>query len=168
MKKLKKQNTTKVALFAGATALMALTQNTHAQTSVDALLNKLEQKGVLTVDEARELKAENATNSVNDFNTALSAKFPTPDWVKGYKLSGDFRGRAEDFTGDNPNFVDRSRFRYRLRAGLAVSLKDNLEVGFRLTSDDTVTGFGTSTGNPNSGNSTFQDDFTKKFLFVDT
>src|SRR5882724_7706186 len=47
--KMKKQNTTKVALFAGATALMALTQNTRAQTSVDALLNKLEQKGVLTV-----------------------------------------------------------------------------------------------------------------------
>ncbi len=37
MKKPKKQNHTKVALFAGAAAIMALTPNSHAQTSVDAL-----------------------------------------------------------------------------------------------------------------------------------
>ena len=168
MKKFKKQNHTKVALFAGATALMALTQNTHAQTSVDALINKLEQKGTLTVDEAKELKSENATNSIADLDAAMNSTFPMPDWVTSYKLSGDFRGRAEEFTSDNSSFADRLRFRYRLRAGLAITLKDNLEVGFRVTSGDTVGGFGTSTGNPLSNNSTFQDDFTKKFLFIDT
>jgi hypothetical protein len=164
---MKKLNHTKVALFAGATALMSLTPNIHAQSSVDALLNKLEQKGILTVDEAKELKAENETNSIADFNAAMNSRFPMPDWVTGYKLSGDFRGRAEEFTSDNPSFADRMRFRYRIRAGLAVELKDNLEVGFRVTSGDTVGGFGTSTGNPLSNNSTFQDDFTKKFLFID-
>jgi hypothetical protein len=91
-----------------------------------------------------------------------------PDWVTSYKLSGDFRARGEDFTSDNSSFADRTRFRYRLRAGLAITLKDDLEVGFRVTSGDTVGGFGTSTGNPLSNNSTFQDDFTKKFLFIDT
>ena len=79
MKKIKRQNHTKAAIFAGAAALMALTPQTHAQSSVDALLNKLEQKGILSVDEAKELKAENATNSVGDFNKALGAKFPMPD-----------------------------------------------------------------------------------------
>ena len=43
---------------------------------MDALLNKLEQKGVLTVDEAKELKAENATNSVADLDAAMNSKFP--------------------------------------------------------------------------------------------
>jgi hypothetical protein len=62
MKKITKQNsTTKIALFAGAAALMALTPQTRADSSTDALLNKLEQKGILTVDEAKELKSENAT-----------------------------------------------------------------------------------------------------------
>jgi hypothetical protein len=76
MKKLKKQNHTKVALFAGAAALMALTPNTHAQSSVDALLNKLEQKGILTVDEAKELKAENQQDSAADFNKAHELQVP--------------------------------------------------------------------------------------------
>jgi hypothetical protein len=169
MKKFKKQNHTKVALFAGATALMALTQNSHAQSSVDALLNKLEQKGVLTVDEAKELKAENATNSVYDFNTEMSSKFPMPDWVTGYKLSGDFRGRVDDQTGSNPAFVDRTRFRYRLRAGLTVSMKDNLEVGFRIGSSDPASNTynGSGGGSPLSNNSTIQDDFSKKPLYID-
>jgi hypothetical protein len=51
MKKFKKQPHSKVALFAGATALMSVATNIQAQTSVDALLNKLEQKGILSVDE---------------------------------------------------------------------------------------------------------------------
>ncbi len=62
MKKLKNhKTTTKVAIFAGATALMALTPEHSRANSVDNLLNKLEQKGILTPDEAKELKAENAT-----------------------------------------------------------------------------------------------------------
>jgi hypothetical protein len=166
MKKFKNKKMT-VAVFAGATALMALVPQTHAQSSVDALLNKLEQKGVLTTDEARELKAENDTNSVADFKTAMDSRFPVPDWVTGYKVSGDFRGRFDDLTGDNTSIADRMRFRYRLRAGLAITLKDNLEIGFRIGSGDPSpgTGFG---GNPLSNNSTFQDDATKKFLYLDT
>src|SRR5208282_534827 len=105
MKKLKKQNTTtKVAIFASAAALMALTPQTHAQSTVNDLLNKLEQKGILTVDEAKELKAENATNSVEDFNKAFNSKFAMPDWIKDYKLSGDFRGRFDDVSTEIPAF----------------------------------------------------------------
>jgi hypothetical protein len=168
MKKFKKQNTTKVALFAGATALMALTQNTHAQSSEDALLNKLEQKGILTVDEAKELKAENATNSVNDFNTALSSKFPMPNWVTSYKLNGDFRGRFDDQTSGNPGVVERDRFRYRLRVGLTVDMTDNLEVGFRLGTGDAPSAGNTTGGSPLSNNSTLQGNASKKYIYVDT
>jgi hypothetical protein len=176
MKKIKNQTTTtKVAIFAGAAALMALTPQTHAQSSVDALLNKLEQKGILSVDEAKELKAENATNSVNDFNSAMAAKFPTPDWVTSYKLSGDFRGRFDDVstttpfpyasgkTPDNNNM----RLRYRLRVGLTVNMKDDLQVGFRLGTDDAGKGADASTGNPLSNNSTLQGNGSKKPVWID-
>ena len=49
----KQHTTTKLALFAGATALASLASPASAQTSVDTLLNKLEQKGILTVEEAK-------------------------------------------------------------------------------------------------------------------
>jgi hypothetical protein len=165
MKKLKKQNHTKVALYAGAAALMALTPNSHAQTSVDALLNKLEQKGILTVDEARELKTENQRSSTNDFNAAFGSKISMPEWVTGYKLYGDFRGRFDDLSTDsagNPatklSAQDRDRLRYRLRVGMFVNMMDDLQVGFRLGSGD---------GGALSNNQTLQDNGTKKAVWVD-
>ena len=173
MKKLKKQNHTKVALFAGAAALMALTPNTHAQSSVDALLNKLEQKGILTVDEAKELKTENQQDSAADLNKAMNSRFPMPDWVTSYKLYGDFRGRFDELTTDSPGAAalsaqDRMRLRYRLRVGMLVNMKDDLQVGFRLGSGD-ATGVGSqsSAGSPLSNNSTLQDNGTKKMIYID-
>lgn len=168
MKKFKGQNySTKAAIFAGAAALMALTPQSHAQTSVDALLNKLEQKGILSVDEARELRAENATNSVDDFNKALTSKFPMPDWVTGYRLYGDFRGRYDELTTDSPGnpttFLsgqNRVRLRYRLRVGLTIDMKDNLEAGFRLGSGD-------AGGGALSNNTTLENNGTKKPVWVD-
>jgi hypothetical protein len=173
MKKLKTTNhSTKIAVFAGATALLALTHPSHAQSSVDALLNKLEQKGVLTVDEAKQLKEENQQDSANDFKKAFDSKISMPDYVTKYKFFGDFRGRYDEVasTDGNPNFVPRDRFRYRLRAGLAVSLKDNLEVGFSLTTGDPASSSGgfNNAGNPLSGNTTMQDNSTKNNVYIDT
>ena len=176
MKKIKKQNHTKVALFAGATALMALAPNIHAQMSGDALVDKLEQKGILTADEAKELRAENKQDFTgsftNGFDQAFNKATGTPDWVTGYKFSGDFRGRYDEVasTDGNKTFTDRDRFRYRLRVGLAVSMKDNLEAGFSLTTADPASSSGgfNNAGNPNSGNQTLQDNGTKKGIYIDT
>ena len=164
MKKLKKQNHTKIALFAGAAALMALTPNSHAQSSVDALLNKLEQKGILTVDEAKQLKTENQQDSAADLNKAMNSRFPMPDWVTSYKLYGDFRGRIDELTTDSPGGAslsaqDRMRLRYRVRVGMLVNMKDDLQVGFRLGSGD---------GGALSNNSTLENNGTKKPIWVDT
>ena len=153
-----------MAIFAGAAALMALTPQTHAQSTVDDLLNKLEQKGILTVDEADQLKAENTTNSVADFNKAMNARFPMPDWITSYKLSGDFRGRFDERTTSNPAQEDNIRPRYRLRVGLEINLKDNLQVGFRLGTGDAPGALG---GSPLSNNTTLQGNGTKKFIYVD-
>ena len=164
MKKPKQNNNAaKVALFAGATALLALGNQSHAQSS-DALIDKLVDKGILTTKEAQELRDE----SDKDFTTAMQAKTGMPDWVTGYKFSGDFRGRYDQVasTDGNKAFADRTRFRYRLRAGVVVSMQGNLETGFSLTSGDSAGG--TYGGNPLSSNSTMQDNGTKKNVYIDT
>ena len=151
-----KHSNTKYALLAGAATLTALASQSHAQSS-DALIDKLVDKGILTVNEAKDLREE----SDKDFKTAFQAKSGMPDWVTGYKLSGDMRGRFEQFSGDNNSFMDRTRLRYRLRFGVSVSMLDNLEAGFRLGSGD-------SAGNPLSNNTTLANNFGKKNIWVDT
>jgi hypothetical protein len=174
MKKFKKQNPTKAALFAGAAALMALVPQTYAQSSGDALINKLEQKGILSADEAKELRAEDAqdfNNSfTNGFDNAFSKMIGMPSWVTGYKLSGDFRGRYDDESADINAFgghENNIRLRYRLRVGLQVNMQDDLQVGFRLGSDDYGTGSTATTGNPLSNNSTLTGNGSKKPFWVD-
>lgn len=135
--------------------------NGYAQ-SVDSLLDKLVDKGVITVTEAKELREE----SDKDFTKAYSAKNGMPEWVDSYKFGGDFRGRYEQFnTPDNANSTDRIRYRYRLRVGVVAALQENMEVGFRLTSGESGRGF--STGSPVSGNTTMSDNGTKKGVYID-
>jgi hypothetical protein len=145
---------------AGALASVALVTSALAQSS-DALLDKLVEKGILTTKEANELREE----TDKGFNTAYAVKSGMPDWVTSLKFGGDFRGRIEGFYGDNPDFVDRHRFRYRLRFGAVATIVDDFEVGLRLTSSDAAGGF--TEGDPISGNTTLQNNGSKKFVFID-
>jgi hypothetical protein len=140
-------------------AALAITATAHAQ-SADALVDKLVEKGILTVKEANELREE----TDKDFTKAHSAKTGMPEWVTALKINGDFRGRFEGFYGRNPAFVDRNRLRYRLRLGVTAALTDNMEVGLRLTSGEPSGGFG---GDPISGNTTLTDNGSKKFIYID-
>jgi hypothetical protein len=166
MKKLKRQNTIKVAVMAGAAALMTLTPRSPAQ-SADALIDKLVDKGILTVKEAQALRDDADKN----FTQALSVKNGTPDWVSSLKFSGDMRGRFEGFYGENPLFTDRNRFRYRIRFGVAATLADDLEAGFRIGSGEQTGGSGGNAGamggDPISNNTTMQDNGSKKFIYLD-
>ena len=150
----------KLAL-AGATAsaLCGLSVGVYGQ-SADALLDKLVDKGVLTVKEANELREEADAG----FRKSYQVKSGMPDWVTALKINGDFRGRYEMFESPNDLFVDRSRFRYRMRVGVVASMTDNFEAGFRLTSSEANSSFG---GDPISGNTTFQDNGSKKFAYID-
>lgn len=142
----------------GALAGFATIHNATAQSS-DALLDKLVQKGVLTQDEATELKDE----ADKDFTKAHSVKTGLPEWVHSMKFNGDFRGRYEGFFAENPNFIDRNRFRYRVRFGFTAVMLDDLEVGFRLASGD-------DSGNaadPISTNTTLQNNGSKKAVGID-
>jgi len=161
---------TKLAVFAGAATLAALAPQARAQ-SADGLIDKLVEKGILTVKEAQDLREE----SDQDFKTAFQAKTGMPDWVTGYKFSGDFRGRYEQYTTPNAGgaFVngglsgmDHIRLRYRLRFGFTVNMEDNLEAGFRIGSGDPKGANGG--GTPLSNSSTFQQNFDKKPVYIDT
>ncbi|MFN7137907.1 MAG: putative porin [Limisphaerales bacterium] len=130
--------------------------------SADALINKLVEKGILNVKEANELREQ----ADQDFTTAYSVKSGMPDWVTSLRFNGDLRLRYDGLYIDDPGFVDRNRFRYRLRYGVTAALVDNFEVGFRLISGETGRG-GFSTLNPISGNATFNDNASKKLIGVD-
>jgi hypothetical protein len=151
---------TKIQKFLRAAGLAALSCITASAQSADAVIDKLVDKGILTLDEANELKEE----ADKSFTSAYQVKSGLPDWVTSLRIGGDFRGRYEMFNSDEPNFTDRHRFRYRIRPGLVATLKDNFEIGFRLTSSEAQGGFG---GDPISGNSTFQDNASKKFVYID-
>src|ERR1039458_725570 len=94
-KPIKSHRAAKTALFTGATMLAALVPQTRGESSVDSLLNKLEQKGVLTVDEANQLKAENAAEETNIVNQLPASKWKLADSIKNMSLYGDLRFRYE-------------------------------------------------------------------------
>jgi hypothetical protein len=152
-----------VILAALAAFPITLSQNSCAQ-SADALLDKLVEKGVLTVDEANDLRDQ----VDKDFTKAYSVKSGLPDWVTSMKINGDFRGRYEGFFGSDPSptipFIDRNRFRYRLRLGMTATLMDDFEVGLRFTSSERAENFG---GDPISGNTTLSGNGAKKFAYLD-
>ena len=56
--KVKQQYAINMAWCVGVLMLMTLTPQIQAQSTVDNLLNKLEQKGILTADETKQLKLE--------------------------------------------------------------------------------------------------------------
>lgn len=168
MKITNKQRPAWVASIIGAALLTGFTPQLHAQTAVDQLLNKLEQKGILTAHEARQLKEENQKDTAKqEISPEHKSMFHIPKWVTGYKFSGDLRGRIDDQASDNSSFVNRLRFRYRLRIRMRVDLQDNMQLGFSLASDDGA-GSGASGGDPLSNNSTFAGNASKKFIYINT
>ena len=161
MKKHSKRRWT--ALGAGLLASSIIVPGVRAQSS-EALMDALVRKGILTEQEAEDIKAD-----VSKENKQHNKWVFNKDGLE-YKLYGDVRGRYEMFRTENdapgagePN-KPRDRMRYRLRAGLTATLKDRFEVGMRLTSSDPDGSLG---GDPISGNTTFQNNGSKKFVFID-
>lgn len=144
-----------LALTAAAFATLGTTA--HAQ-SADALIDKLVDKGILTTKEAQDLRDEADKN----FATAFASKTGMADWVTALKFNGDLRLRYDGIYGENPAYVERHRFRYRLRFGFTVDLMNDFEVGLKLTSSE-----GSGGGDPISGNTTFTGNGSKKLIYID-
>lgn len=155
---------TRTALAATAITAMAFTGSAQAQ-SPDALLNKLVDKGVLTAKEANDLRKETEKDAETNFNKMYQAKSGLPEWVTSLKFYSDLRLRHESIYVDSGDFPDRSRFRYRIRPGFTAVLKDNFEVGIRLSSSEPSSGG--AGGDPISGNTSFSDNGSKKSIYVD-
>jgi hypothetical protein len=155
--------------FAAVLAACAMTPvfplATHAQSG-DAILNLLQKKGIISENEAKDLRKETDDN----FNKSFRAKTGLPDWVTSLKFSGDFRGRFEQHNAENDAFAERNRYRYRARFGATVSMLDDFEVGLRLSSGDPLTGGANNAnpgGNPVTANQTFNSLSSRKFVWLD-
>src|SRR5437870_130458 len=128
-----KRGTCKTLLL-GPLAFALLAATAHGQ-SVDSLINKLLQKGVLTQKEAEDLKKEEA----GDTNLVRASKWKINDAIKSISLFGDARFRYEyrgagnaPGSGVGGNSFQRERFRYALRAGIRGDLYDDFYYGLRL------------------------------------
>lgn len=124
-------------------------------TQVDRLINKLVEKGILTKEEAVDLKQEMAADEKVAQEKAV--KQGLPDWVKNMKLKGDFRLRHE-YTRSNSNDIDRSRGRIRYRLGIETDVNDKVNAGAGLASNG---------GSPRGTNQSFDSTFTKDSVNLD-
>lgn len=160
---IKKQKATKLALFAGATAIAACTPQSHADSSSDSLINKLEQKGILSADEAKELRAESAQSDTNLINQLPASKWKIADSIKSIGLYGDVRFRYEyrgvdNSVGASPDTYYRERMRYAVRVGLRGDLFDDFSYGLRVeTSNNPRSPWDTFGSNTTGGSATPSD-----------
>ena len=148
------KNTTKrVIAIAG---VLALGLSAVKAQSDGALLDALVKKGVLSDQEAEDIRATEA----KDYATTPADKIAISDYVQRIKFYGDARFRYE-YIDEEPqaaraisgtgtvgaaaarvsrdNTVDR--YRYRLRAGVDITFTDNFTGGFELesnTADDSA------------------------------
>ena len=163
------KHTTKTALAATTAALAAfICQPTAQAQSVDALLDKLVEKGTLTTKEAQALRED----SDKDFTRAYQAKSGLPDWVTALRIGGDVRLRYDGIymdppAGAAPTATDRNRMRYRMRVGVTATMLDDMEVGIRLTSGENKSTGNNGMGDPISGNDTMTSNGSKKPLWID-
>ena len=130
---------------------------------MDILIHKLVQKGVLSREDAREIKQEVSEEAARMAKARVgetkdnTATFPGGAWLNTVKWSGDLRLRHE--TERKQPAVDRNRERFRLRFGFVATPWDPLDIGVRL-----ATG---ADSNPTSTNQTFTGSFDKKNIYVD-
>ena len=167
----KKAQTTKFALFAGATALAAMVPESRAEITADALINKLEQKGILSADEARDVRTESAASETNCVNQLPASKWKLADSIRSIGLYGDFRLRYEyrgvdNAVGTSPDTFYRERMRYALRAGLRGDLYDDFSYGLRLETANNPRSPWDTFGNNTTGGSVTPSDKNSSGVYV--
>ena len=116
-------------------------------TSVDALIDKLVEKGILTEKEANALELEIAGDEKMMREEGLQQGLP--EWVKNAKLKGDFRLRYQ-YERKETDADARTRGRIRYRLGLDTKVNDQIKVGLGIAS---------GADDPRSTNQTFTDTF---------
>ncbi|MEI7998008.1 MAG: putative porin [Candidatus Omnitrophota bacterium] len=101
-----------------------------AASTVDALVKKLVEKGILSDKEATQLKGEIAYEEKTA--TEEGYKKQAPDWVQNFKIGGDFRGRLQterkETIASGAKSTDAGRQGERVRARLRARLNFETKV----------------------------------------
>ena len=138
-----------------------------ADTQVDKLVAKLVQKGILTKEEAAELKQEVALEAKQETGPAQqNVKSEVPGWAQNTKLTGDFRVRdqVQHRVGDASLGNTRNLVRMRARLGLETKVNDQFKMAIGIATNggagNNISNAGTATSdnvntNPRATNITF-------------
>jgi hypothetical protein len=149
-----KNSTKRVLAFAG---VLALGLSAARAQEDGALLDALVKKGVLSDQEARDIRS----SEEKDASTTAADKIAISDYVQRIKFYGDVRFRYE-YLDETPqsakpiaattatgyshdNVVER--YRYRLRVGTDITFTDNFVGGFELESNSAGDSANQSFGN---------------------
>jgi hypothetical protein len=145
-------------MMAGAAACLALAAPARAQISADALLDKLVTRGILSPDEAEQIKKEAQTNNAVGSNNAEAQKFKLSSVIKSMELYGDLRFRYEyraaQLGPEAGSVYDaENRWRYSLRIGVRGDLPDDCYYGLRLETSPNQRSTWNTFGNGSGGGS---------------
>jgi hypothetical protein len=156
---------------AGCVVALFCSQGAYAASSeMEILLKKLQEKGILTSEEAegiaKETRQAAEAQKAEVKETAAKAAAETvekkgavlPDWVKNTKVKGDLRLRYEARDREDDARGEQGRGRFRLRAGAETTIADGITAGF---------GLATGTGDQRSANQTMGGLFTRKSFWID-
>lgn len=140
--------------------IMGFVSSGFAATQVDALIEKLVEKGILDKKEALKLKGEIAADEKLAREDAMQQGLP--DWVKNTKLKGDGRVRYQYERRANDK-EGRARGRIRLRLGLENQINPEWKLGAGLATAEV----GSTTDDARSTNMTFTDSFRRGDIRLD-
>lgn len=136
--------------------VLIMTIPASAQTTqVDALIEKLVEKGILTRNEGIKLKGEIAADE--KIVREESMKMSLPEWVQKMKLKGDLRLRHQ-YERTRADTEGRNRGRIRYRLGVETNVTDNVKVGAALASGGS---------DPRSTNQTLENTFETPDIRLD-
>ncbi|HAZ09549.1 MAG: hypothetical protein A2047_01265 [Omnitrophica bacterium GWA2_41_15] len=127
-----------------------------ATTQVDALIEKLVEKGILDRQESIKLKSEIAEDEKLVREEGLKQSLPS--WVRDTKLKGDFRTRYQ-YDRKRNTATQNERSRIRMRFGTESEVNDQTKVYFGLASGNS--------SDQRSTNQTLTDSFAKKSVWID-
>ena len=146
----------KIVLSLAVVMIFAWQGMSIAASSVDALIQKLEDKGILTDQDAVQIKGEIASNEKASQETTFKSLLP--DWLNNMKLTGDFRlrdqweDRHDRVSSVSTNDLARNRGRFRARVNFEDQINDKVKVIVGIaTNGENSAGL----GNPRSNNITF-------------
>lgn len=129
-----------------------------ATTQVDALIEKLVEKSILTRQEAIKMKSEIVADE--EIKTKEVVKETLPKWTQNVNLNGDLRFRTQPEWGKGIGPASqRIRNRVRARIGVKAKINDYVSGGVRFASGNS--------NDPRSTNLTLEDTFEKNSVWFD-